>query len=70
MESIFNDEAAGDAFADTELPPAAFVCDAIFDAAFAECADDADDCDINQFRRYGSRFVVVVVVTAPMPNID
>lgn len=64
----FNDVAAGDALADTELPPPdAFVC--ILDAAFAECADDADDCDINQFRRYGSRFVVVVVVV-PMPKID
>lgn len=58
-----SDEAAGDAVADTELP--VFACDGIFDAAFAEC-DDADDCDINQFRRYGSRFVVVV----PMPKID
>lgn len=64
----FNDDAAGDALAD---PPAdAFVCDAIFDAAFAECADDADDCDMNQFRRYGSRFAVVVVVAVPMPRID
>lgn len=59
----FNDDAAGDAFADTELP--VFACDGMFDAAFAEC-DDADDCvDINQFFRYGSRFVVV-----PMPKID
>ena len=65
----FNDDAAGDALAETELPPDAFVWDGIFDAAFAECADDADDCDINQFRRYGSRFVVDVVAV-PMPKID
>lgn len=58
----FSDDAAGDAFADTELP--VFACDGMFDAAFAEC-EEADDCDINQFRRYGSRLVVV-----PMPKID